>query len=525
MAPCRGALARVLPDGDVTEARVVTPRLTVRRLMLFTEMRAARLVAFERVTAEQFRQFEEIGDTAGDFQLLVDAVSVARNAHLAPESLLLIGDLVERALETGAIARHPAVLPDRATQIAVQRGRRLSTGVVEQAPQPLSHVSLGGGTGRMVRCEPVRPLLRQVVADRVGQNEVAVRQTLHQCACAKPVRAMVGEVRFADHEQAGNRAHHWLVETPAWEAMREAGRYITAIGPALLTSRVTDEAVVRVECEELGGEGQPYHGPAIKAGVLARAEGGWFAVVVNQDIHQTRAGRLLIDADPARADAGLHDLYELSDLGPAAQTRPAIELEPGDGRIFFVGTQEQADEVIAHVRGGHYDNELPLYEIDLELAQANGCDVQAAVARARAAAAAYEAGDVAAAHEGLLEARALVAEAIAANEALSSALQAIEAAHDLLSELAQAYRDNFDVVVPPEDRAAVRRGATFVNTRDPQMQGYVDATAEAFLKRLLLEDRLYAGEAPQASAEARQLQAIVQRLHAEAMEHLTAQAR
>ena len=38
--------------------------------------------------------------------------------------------------------------------------------------------------------------LGKVVPDRVGDDEVAVSQPLHQRRCSEPVRAVVGEVRL-----------------------------------------------------------------------------------------------------------------------------------------------------------------------------------------------------------------------------------------------------------------------------------------------------------------------------------------
>ena len=52
---------------------------------------------------------------------------------------------------------------------------------------------------------------REVVADRVRDDEVAVRQALHERAGAEAVRAVVGEVGFAEHVQAGEVAHQVVV--------------------------------------------------------------------------------------------------------------------------------------------------------------------------------------------------------------------------------------------------------------------------------------------------------------------------
>ena len=53
---------------------------------------------------------------------------------------------------------------------------------------------------------------REVVADRVRQHEVAVGETLHERRRAEPVRAVVGEVRLAEHEQPGQVAHQVVVD-------------------------------------------------------------------------------------------------------------------------------------------------------------------------------------------------------------------------------------------------------------------------------------------------------------------------
>jgi sRNA-binding protein len=40
-----------------------------------------------------------------------------------------------------------------------------------------------------------------------GIDEVAVGQALHQRAGAEAIRAVIGEIRFAEHEQPGHVAH------------------------------------------------------------------------------------------------------------------------------------------------------------------------------------------------------------------------------------------------------------------------------------------------------------------------------
>ena len=57
----------------------------------------------------------------------------------------------------------------------------------------------------------VELLGRDVIADGVRQDEITVRQPLHQRARAQAVGAMVGEVRLADDVQAGNGGHQVVI--------------------------------------------------------------------------------------------------------------------------------------------------------------------------------------------------------------------------------------------------------------------------------------------------------------------------
>ena len=46
----------------------------------------------------------------------------------------------------------------------------------------------------------------KVVGDRVRRDEIAVGEPLHQRTCAEAVRAVIGEIRFAQHEKPRDRA-------------------------------------------------------------------------------------------------------------------------------------------------------------------------------------------------------------------------------------------------------------------------------------------------------------------------------
>ena len=303
--------------------------------------------------------------------------------------------------------------------------------------------------------------------------------------------------------------------------MRDAGRHVTAIGPALLGTNVSDERVLRIECEQMADESVPYRGPAIKAGVLKRRGGdGWFAGVVNQDVERPRSGALSLDETVAPAGSVLRDLYDLASTETTFGPPVRVELTPGYGRIYFVGSADATASVLATVHGGHYDNELALYEMDAEPAIANGCDVVHAAALAKVAAAARANGENGTAHAKILAAREALALAIKGSSELSRSLAGLAEAQDMLSEVALTFLHNIDVVVPPDVRKATPRNAVWKNTRDPKLQGYVDETAEAMCLRMKLEDKVYAGQAAAVVPQITRLKATAARLKAEAIPYV-----
>ena len=82
----------------------------------------------------------------------------------------------------------------------------------QQFSEPVLDGLLGLFKFSGIRCGPAaRFLLGQIIADGVGENEIAIRQTLHQRAGAEPVGAVVGEVGFAGHKQPRHVAHQTVV--------------------------------------------------------------------------------------------------------------------------------------------------------------------------------------------------------------------------------------------------------------------------------------------------------------------------
>src|SRR3989449_11522712 len=76
--------ARELPGGDVAEARVVTLRLTLRRLELLPEVAAARFLPMQSVVAHELGQLEEVRDAACVLERMGEILARAANVYVAP---------------------------------------------------------------------------------------------------------------------------------------------------------------------------------------------------------------------------------------------------------------------------------------------------------------------------------------------------------------------------------------------------------------------------------------------------------
>src|SRR5690606_3665427 len=161
-----------LPDRDVGELLVDAPRFPVFRLILLTEMAAARFLADQRVTRNQLGELEEVGYPPGALQALVESLSLTGHAHLAPELLPETGELLQRPLQPGAIAAHPHVVPHESAELAMEVIDGSLPAHREEPFRARAHLlfhlrELGaiGGNG-------AQRLAREIVADGVREDEV-----------------------------------------------------------------------------------------------------------------------------------------------------------------------------------------------------------------------------------------------------------------------------------------------------------------------------------------------------------------
>ncbi len=198
-----------------TRRRGAAPRRP--RSGLGPEVAAAGLAAVQGVDAHQLAELEEVGHPAGLLQALVEAVGRAehactlrQNSSRRPRirSIALSRPSSERSMPQYSHMMWPSSLWKESTlRVAVdgqQPGRC--------APRPTCGPRRPPGASAEIGVERA---LGQVVADRVGEHEVAVGQALHQRRGAEPVRAVVGEVGLAGDEQAGDRRLQVVVDPQA----------------------------------------------------------------------------------------------------------------------------------------------------------------------------------------------------------------------------------------------------------------------------------------------------------------------
>src|SRR6202022_2302717 len=104
------ALAGVLPRGYVREIGVVSKRFSVRCLALLPEMSAARFGAVEGVETHQLSELEEVRNSTRFLQSLIQLDVAAGHVDVAPELVTQLRNPLERHLEPGIVARHPAIV-------------------------------------------------------------------------------------------------------------------------------------------------------------------------------------------------------------------------------------------------------------------------------------------------------------------------------------------------------------------------------------------------------------------------------
>ena len=194
---------------------VVALGLAIGSLVLLAEMAAAGFVALQRVDAQQLAEFEKVRDAAGFFEALIQIVTGACHVQVLPELVAERANFGDGFFQAGGCARHAAVFPHDLAQFAMEG----VDGALAFDRQQFGNVLLCGSQRRLgvgMRRRHFAQLRRcEIVADGVGNDEVAVGQALHQGAGAEAIGAVVGEIRFAEDEQSGDRALQLVIDPEA----------------------------------------------------------------------------------------------------------------------------------------------------------------------------------------------------------------------------------------------------------------------------------------------------------------------
>ena len=198
------AVAGELPRGDVREVRRrrAAPR---RRGSGYSSRKwpPQTLAALQRVEAQQLAELEEVRDAAGLLQRLIQLLAVAGDVHVLPELLAQRRDRARARVADSSRCAPCRSCPTSAAELAVEMIDRApafdrrATCCVRARTSSSALLELG-----MIDVGRLPISRREIIADRVRQHEIAVGQPLHQRARAEAVRAVIGEVRFAEHEQA-----------------------------------------------------------------------------------------------------------------------------------------------------------------------------------------------------------------------------------------------------------------------------------------------------------------------------------
>ena len=212
-----GGLCRtlILPRGDIGVMLIVAKGFAFRGLVLFAEVAATGFLAIEGVEAHKFSEFEEVRDATGFFQGLVEFFAGAENANTLPKFFTKRRNQAERLLESSFIARHAAVIPHNFAEFAVEGVDGAIAIAVEQLIRDGGDMGYGFFRSRDVGGNFGRLGVGEVIADGVRNDEVAVRKTLHECAGAETIGAMIGEISFAQDKEAGNGRHQVVIDPQA----------------------------------------------------------------------------------------------------------------------------------------------------------------------------------------------------------------------------------------------------------------------------------------------------------------------
>jgi hypothetical protein len=166
---------------------------------------------------------------------------------------------------------------------------------------------------------------------------------------------------------------------PLMEEATRLGEKWSAIGPLLLGARPILKPEVLIAASpgakrgiSVGAMGDPAKGPV-------------FLVATNEDLTLRQGGKVSLPPSWADRQRAVFDLYDLKKIAAAGATAFDIEvLEPGDGRIYLLGSQAQFEVAKQQILTNQVEEILRAQGADQHLGLAWGLDLAEYAGAARA---------------------------------------------------------------------------------------------------------------------------------------------
>jgi len=161
------------------------------------------------VAAHQLGNLEEVGEAFAYLQGLVELVHSPTTAGSCQNSFAEPGDLLQPP-SSGPRPSAPCRTRPRTSGPAPCEGIGAPLPFTERSARNRSLTSASAAAERRMRdAHGIQRIEGDVIRDRIGKDEVAIGQALHERARTEPVRAMVGEVRLSAREQPGDVVIRW----------------------------------------------------------------------------------------------------------------------------------------------------------------------------------------------------------------------------------------------------------------------------------------------------------------------------
>ena len=136
-------------------------------------MRTATFLALERVANHNLRKFEEVGNPASPFELGVDSMFVANDAHMLPEVLAYLRYLFESFFEAFFRPRHAAELPHNLAKFEVEMARALVALYVQQLLNARLYAVFRFGKFGKIGRDVLGAFLSEIVGERIRNDKVS----------------------------------------------------------------------------------------------------------------------------------------------------------------------------------------------------------------------------------------------------------------------------------------------------------------------------------------------------------------